>query len=306
MSLDKNNNLRIVRSKFELKGIEENAENSNELSQGEIMKPWPKVQFGISNKFLRSAIFGVQREKREGILETFTFLYQNQMEITFSGPLLNQDDSIIWQAVLQAVKNSDVPLGGSVRLRKIDVLKHLGKTTAGKNYSWLLESLDRLSLANVKCVQGKDIFRSSLISGYRLNLDQSYVNVGISSYLEPLLSEDLTDIDIIRKSKLTSQLSRWLHDFYSSHTNPIPYKIEKLKTLCRSNQPLAKFKMSLKKSVEDLKNCEPPLFSQDSFLDTKSNTLHVFKETGSPYVPAVKKQNLVGIVEDKKKTIVHL
>lgn len=290
--------LKIVRTKFDLIG---NKKIENSTVEGEEIKPWPNVQFGIPNRLLRSAIFGIQREKRENILDTFTFLYKNKIEVTCSGPILNQDDSIVWQAILHAMKNTNASLGSVITIRKLDVLRHLGKTSAGKNYDWLIASLDRLSSTNFKCAEGKQRFNTNLISGYELNLDSPFFNVGISSFFEPLLSEDLTDIDIIRKSKLTSQLSRWLHDFYSSHNNPIPYSVEKLQSLCRSNKNPAKFKMALKKSIEDLKNCDPPLFREDSFLDCKENVLYVFKETGSPFVPSKKKDEVNPILEDNKK-----
>lgn len=292
--------VKIIKPQFNLKG--EVSEDQN--NTGEHLTPWPDVQFGIPNKLLRSAIFGIQREKRDGIFDQFSFVYQNDLEITFTGPRLNQDDSIVWQSILRAVKNSRSPLGAAILIKKIDVLNHLNKSNAGKNYNWLVSSLDKLSCSTLKCQNGKEVFSSNLIVGYRMGKSDTYFTAGVSSFLAPLLSEDLTDIDILRKSQLTSQLSRWLHDFYSSHTQPIPYSIDKLKNLCRSNQVYAKFKMSLKKSIEDLKNCEPPLFDQDSFLDVKTDILYAFKKTGSPYVPPSKyRDNLDEVVKHEELKI---
>lgn len=279
--------VKIVRPSFNLKG--EVMDDNNDLNN---IVPWPSSQFGIPNKLLRSAVFGVQREKREGVLEQFSFTYQDKYEISYTGPRLNQDDSIVWQAILRAVKNTNSSLGEPVNIKKIEVLHHLKKTAGGDNYRWLISCLDKLATANLKCINGKEIFSSNLIVGYRLNHPFSSFSAGISSFLAPLLSDDLTDIDLLRKSKLTSQLSKWLHDFYSSHTNPIPYPVDKIYQLCRSNQQSAKFKISLKKSIEDLKNCEPPLLSKDSFLDNKKNIVYAFKETGSPYVPAIKNKEI--------------
>ena len=292
---------KLVRPKFELKGEIINSEHDQHIIiDGENATPWPDAQFGVPNKFLRSAVFGVQREKREGVLDQFTFSYRNNYDITFTGPLLNQDDSIVWQAILRAVKNTDSPLGAAIAIRKIDVLHHLNKTNGGDNYKWLTSSLDKLSTSHLKCVKGNEVFTSNLILGYSSKESSTYFSAGISSFLAPLLSEDLTDIDLLRKSKLKSQLSRWLHDFYSSHSLPIPYSVEKLHSLCRSKQAIAKFKMALKKSIEELKNCEPPLFSEKSFLDVKENILYVEKESFSPYVPALKVENEK--VDSKVKT----
>lgn len=275
--------IKIVKPQFHLKG-----ELNEEINEVEDSIPWPSVQFGIPNRLLRSAVFGVQREKRDGVLDQFNFTYREHYEITYIGPRLNQDDSIVWQAILRAIKNTKSPLGKAITIKKSDVLNHLKKSNGGDNYKWLMSCLDKLAISNLKCVKGKDVFSSSLIIGYSLNDSDSYFSAGVSSFLAPLLSEDLTDIDILRKSKLSSQLSKWLHDFYSSHTNPIPYPVDKLHAICRSNQNMSKFKMSLKKSIDDLKFCEPPLLSSDSFLDSKNNIVYAFKETGSPYVPAKK------------------
>lgn len=277
--------VRIVRPSFELKA---NIEGGMREIEDESMLPWPHIQFGIPNKLLRSAIFGVQRERKEKTVDLFTFLYNNEIEITFMGPRLNQDDSIVWQSILRAIRNVNAPMGAAVAIKKLDLLEHIGKIKAGKNYNWLMASLDRLSSANLKCIdtKRKETFTSNLIIGYHIKNDESYFNAGVSSFLAPLLSSDLTDVDIIRKSKLTSQLSRWLHDFYSSHTKPIPYSITKIQTLCRSEQVYAKFKMNLKKSIEELKRCDPPLFAEETYLDTKADLIHVVKATGSPFVPA--------------------
>lgn len=289
------NDLKIVKPYFNLKG----EMNNDEDMDFENTIPWPSVQFGIPNRLLRSAVFGVQREKRNGLLDQFNFTYREHYEITYTGSRLNQDDSIVWQAILRAIKNTKSPLGKAIKIKKSDVLHNLQKSNGGDNYKWLMSCLDKLSTANLKCVKGKDVFSSNLIIGYSLNDSDSYFNAGVSSFLAPLLSEDLTDIDILRKSKLSSQLSKWLHDFYSSHTNPIPYPVDKLHTICRSNQNIAKFKMSLKKSIEDLKLCDPPLLSKESFLDSKNNIVYAFKETGSPYVPAKKED----VEVDKSKKV---
>lgn len=48
--------IKIVKPQFHLKG-----ELNEEINEVEDSIPWPSVQFGIPNRLLRSAVFGVQR-----------------------------------------------------------------------------------------------------------------------------------------------------------------------------------------------------------------------------------------------------
>lgn len=251
--------------------------------------PWPKT-FGIPNTMLRSALFGIQRERTTmSAIDDMVLMCPRGAIIKYSGPYLNQDDSLVWQMIIRAARQSHAPMGGLIQLSYQDIITSLERTDGGANFTWLKDCLERLHKAHVVIETANKVIRSYLLVGYSTDKKARKIEVGISALLYPLFAEDLTDIDVLRKAKLKSQLSRWLHDFYSSHSNPVPYSIDRIQELARSNKQASKFKIMIEKSVEELKLCEPPLFAAETFLDKKTNLLHVTKATNSPGVPPERK-----------------
>jgi hypothetical protein len=50
-----------------------------------------------------------------------------------------------------------------------------------------------------------------------------------------------------------NQLARWLYNFYESHKQPIPFAIDFILKLCRSDSELKGFKQKLKIALEEVK-----------------------------------------------------
>jgi len=67
-------------------------------------------------------------------------------------------------------------------------------------------------------------------------------------------SQFWTGLSVEHRGKLKSKsLTLWLHSFYSTHSKPYDYKVEKLMFLCGSKVALMwKFRQMLKKSLTDL------------------------------------------------------
>lgn len=276
--------IKIIQPEFNISGTKIN----NLIIDGEQQSPWPVTKFGIPNKMLRNALFGIQRERTINHNEELVFNCPGEITLKYSGPELNQDDSIVWQMIIRAVRHNQVPMGSLVQLSTQEMLSALGRSDGGVNFKWLKSCMDRLSSALINIDTPTDETKSYLLVGYKIDKKTKKIYVGISSFLYPLFIGDLTDIDLIRKATLKSQLARWLHDFYSSHSNPFPYSLEKIKELSRSNKQNSKFKIMIKEAIDELKLCSPPLFSEESHFDEKSNNLIIFKATNSPGLPPVK------------------
>lgn len=260
------------------------AESLGKQAPDQQITPWPKVRnFGIPNKMLRSALFGIQRE-RAGVVpvDDMVILCPEGTQIKYSGPVLNQDDSLVWQMIVRAIRQNKTPMGGLIQLSSQEMLNVLERTDGGANFIWLKSCLERLTKAYIMIDTPNDEIRSHLLVGYRVDKKTKKIDVGISSLLYPLFIGDLTDVDVIRKTKLKSQLSRWLHDFYSSHSDPVPYTIQRIQELSRSNKQTSKFRKMVESAIEELKECEPPLFAKESHLDAESDQLIIYKATNSP------------------------
>lgn len=270
-----------------------NGVNVGQRCENENTTPWPTA-FGVPNTMLRSALFGIQRE-RSGLsmIDDMILMCPRDAVVKYSGPRLNQDDSLVWQMIIRAVRQSKVPMGGIIQLAYQDIIKTLGLSDGGSNFNWLKSCLERLHKAHVVIDTPTELIRSHLLVGYATDKKTKKIKVGISALLYPLFAEDLTDIDVLRKAKLKSQLSRWLHDFYSSHAIPIPYTIEKIKELSRCETQTSKFRQMVNKSIEELTQCSPPLFSKETHIDKKTDSLIVFKATNSPGIPPKKCEEMI-------------
>lgn len=269
--------------KMQLQTVEIKGKQTNLTAEGEQIRAWPQAPFGVPNKFLRSALFGIQREKKD---ETYlnnikiTSLYKN-ITITYTGPVLNQDDSLIWQIIARMVYQSSNQMGNLIEIPRREILTLLGKSDGGANFNWIKKCLDRLSKAHILIESDSFVVNTNLLVGYYLNKTENKVYAGISSLLYPLFSQDLTDIDVIRKTKLKTQLSKWLHDFYSSHSDPIPYPLTRLKELSRTTIQHSKFKKMVEDSLVELKQCEPPIITENSYIDYITDRLIIEKANNS-------------------------
>lgn len=262
---------------------------SGKNASEETVTAWPPVSFGIPNAVLRSALFGIQRERGGiGLIDDMILVYSGNI-IRYTGPCLNQDDSLVWQIIIRAARQSMTPMGGLVQLSTNEILNALERTDGGANFTWLKSCMERLTKAYISIETESEETRSHLLIGYKVDKKTKKISVGISSLLYPLFASDLTDVDVLRKTKLKSQLTRWLHDFYSSHSEPYNYSVEKIKELSRSTKQTSKFKKMIEESIEELKECVPPLFAKSSYLNKDTNLLHIYKATNSPGVPPVKK-----------------
>lgn len=268
-------------------------------ASNEEVTPWPEVAFGIPNTMLRSALFGIQRE-RAGLhpVDDMILMCPGGAVMKYSGPRLNQDDSLVWQMILRAVRQSKTPMGSLVKISAQEMILAMDRTDGGANFNWLKSCLERLAKSYIVIDSPAEEIRSHLLVGYKIEKKTKKIVVGISGLLYPLFANDLTDIDVLRKTKLKSQLSRWLHDFYSSHSEPIPYTVSKIKELSRAEKQTSKFRIMIEHAIEELKNCEPPLFAKESFLDRESDKLIIYKATNSPGVPPLKKQPILKVINN--------
>lgn len=290
--------IKIIRPEFSLFGTKRN----DLIIDGEQQSPWPVSKSGIPNKMLRNALFGIQRERNSfNHNEELVFKCPGEIVLKYSGPELNQDDSVVWQMIVRAVRQNHVPMGSLIQLSTQDMLSALGRSDGGINFKWLKSCMDRLSSALIHIDTPNDETKTYLLVGYKIDKKTKKIYVGISAFLYPLFIGDLTDIDLIRKATLKSQLARWLHDFYSSHSNPFPYSLEKIKELSRSNKQNSKFKIMIKEAIEELKTCEPPLFSKESFFDDNTNNLIIYKATNSPGSPPVKQESIISTEQNTKR-----
>jgi hypothetical protein len=129
-------------------------------------------------------------------------------------------------------------------------------TDAKSNYERLTTRAKRLAFGKVSIkANNKEYFGSLLDDVYIDNDGDGKLVVRYNKKLAPLFTDgDYTLISAdIRHLLGDNQLARWLYNFYESHNQPMPFAINFLQKLCRSETEPKDFKRKLKNALEEVK-----------------------------------------------------
>lgn len=206
----------------------------------------------VPNALLRSALFGVI-EKGGRIYEKRVLKAAvNGITVKFTGQQLDQSDLDVWLGCLELLK--EVPVGTQIYFSMKGFLKSVGRNSGKSDKEWLRDSLTRLSACLIEIGDGQRFYSGHLINDfYRNEVECEYtitLNPKMLSFFE---NESWTGLDLNKRRELKSKsIAKWLHGFYSTHTNPHPYKVETLKILCGSKAELKGFRQILKRSLSDV------------------------------------------------------
>jgi hypothetical protein len=214
---------------------------------------WPDAVRGVPNAFLRNALFGVSSTRKTHKRRTLISSVE-QYEIRFKGETFNQTDLDVWETLLHLARLQ--PLGTKVEFTAHALLKELGRGTGGKDHEQLKEELARLGSGwtEITDKKAKKTFAGNFISSYVRDDESERYVVSFTPEMAHLYEAGHTLIDLEQRRALgRNSLAKWLHGHYSSHAQPYPYKVEKLRELSASGTAgLWKFRQLLKKAHDAL------------------------------------------------------
>jgi len=211
---------------------------------------WPEHLRAVPNTALRSALFGATIHKGGRIAYREPIAALAGIEITYSGPRLNQGDLDAWEAILHTLRGQN--MGDTCRTTSYHLLKVMGLSNNGQNQKTLESRIARLNESAIKIQYGRYLYMGSLLDrAARDEVTQEWVIV---------LNPDLLDLFgpgrhtrlqwEVRRALAAKPLAQWLHGFFSSHAKPYPIKIETLYKLSGSEAgELKTFTQKLKKSL---------------------------------------------------------
>lgn len=214
---------------------------------------WPDAVRGVPNAILRSALFGVSKDRQ--IHKTRTMVASVAgYDIRFKGEMFNQTDLDLWEMLLHLARLQ--PLGTEVEFSAHSLLKALGRGTGGKDHEDLKEQLMRLIGGAVEITWTKEqkAFAGALVSGYFRDDETGRYVVKFNKDMAKLYGMGYTNIDWEERQSLGQDLlAKWLHGHYASHAAAYPYKVETLRTWSRSTtKRLVDFRVSLKAALAKL------------------------------------------------------
>jgi hypothetical protein len=215
---------------------------------------WPDTVRAVPNAALRGSLFTISQRRTTAKKRTLIASVKG-IEIRVKGERFNQTDLDVWEELLHVQREQ--ALGDQIKFNRSAFLKALGRDVGKAQYEQLAEEITRLrsTTIEVKWVDEGKTFGGGLVSKYFYDeVEDSYI-VMFDADMRKLFDGGYTHVDHSQRMKLGNHnLAKWLHRFYSTHAEPLPYKVETIRTLCGSkeDQRLGDFRKLLRLALDKL------------------------------------------------------
>lgn len=238
----------------------EKRNSSNQLSLFDIA-PWPDSMRALPNDYARSALFTVKnkRQPREALQKKEIFHINKDVRITYTGlELRAEDDELVWQQVLEYAKRK--PMGEPITFTFYELCQDLGWSYNGRYIEKAEECLTRLQATAMQFISERvgQLESVSLIGRFRV-LDRgkrsSRCEVIIDKEMVLLFAGEHYSKFVWDKYRKLSPTARRLFDYFGSHREPYPMKLDTFKMMCGSESDrLKKWREQVNKACAELKD----------------------------------------------------
>lgn len=238
----------------------EKRNSSNQLSLFDIA-PWPDSMRALPNDYARSALFTVKnkRQPREALQKKEIFHINKDVRITYTGlELRAEDDELVWQQILEYAKRK--PMGEPITFTFYELCQDLGWSYNGRYIEKAEECLTRLQATAMQFISERvgQLESVSLIGRFRV-LDRgkrsSRCEVIIDKEMVLLFAGEHYSKFVWEKYRKLSPTARRLFDYFGSHREPYPMKLDTFKMMCGSESDrLKKWREQVNKACAELKD----------------------------------------------------
>lgn len=235
----------------------------------------------IPNSFLRGALFGLVKKGKRAVVKDASMYTMSHYDLLFSGEYLDQNDLELWDTLIYLAKSKQIE--NELRITLYELCKVMRLTPGKLNYARLVSRASRLQFARVGITAEKQIFLGHLLQNIYVdkNGDGKLVVIFDKHIGKLFHDKDFTLISVdIRHILGDNQLARWLYNFYESHNEPIPFAIDFIQKLCRSEAEPKEFKRMIKGSLELVKK---------AYYSVDSRSRWDYEITGNGYLIIYKK-----------------
>lgn len=215
----------------------------------------------VPSSFVRSGLFSVRTGAKREYLNGAAVTSLSNFNIEYRGEELQQDDLSVWMALINMAK--DQGISQRVLFSGYSIIKDLAWSMHSTSYDRVKASIERMKVTGIKIVSKdkKAAYSGSLIREFAWDAEDP-ANPGKTRWMvtfEPgvasLFTEDATSTlhwEVRKLIGTRASIALWLHSFYSSHTEPIPYTVEKLHQLCQSDATLSTFRRNIRQALAKL------------------------------------------------------
>nr|WP_011171716.1 plasmid replication initiator TrfA [Achromobacter denitrificans]AAS49458.1 TrfA [Achromobacter denitrificans] len=256
--------------------VEKTADKVSEVKQAALLKhtkeqikamqlslfdlaPWGDDMRAMPNDLARAALFTTRNKKtpREVRQQHVIFHVNKDVLITYTGiELRADDDELVWQQVLEYAKRS--PVGTPVSFTFYELCTDVGWAINGRYYDKAEECLTRLQATAMQFSSGRigRLESVSLIHRFRV-LDRgkktSRCQVEIDEEMVVLFAGDHYSKFVWEKYRELSPTARRMFDYFVSHKEPFPLKLETFRLMCGSDSArLKKWREQTGQACEEL------------------------------------------------------
>ena len=210
------------------------------------LAPWPDHMRAMPNDFGRSAIFTTRNKKvpRAALQREPIYHISKDVEITFTGIELRADsDELVFAQVLEYAKRT--PLGEPVTFTFYEICQDLGWSINGRYYKQAEDCLSRLQASAMQFSSQRlgRLESVSLIRRFRI-LDRgkrtSRCQVEIDTEMVVLFAGDHYTKFVWEKYRKLSPTARRMFDYFATHKEPYPLKLETFRLMCGSDSTRVK------------------------------------------------------------------
>lgn len=221
---------------------------------------WDDDRRGVPNPFIRGGLFTTRRSSERETIKSQRIVSLSNYAINYAGSELRQDDLSLWVCLL--TRSRGMRVGDPIFFTAYSLIKDLGWRMHSESYERLRGCIERMKLTSLSILtnNAKSGYTGSLIRDFAFDAIDDDGNTKWMVRLEPAItslfnvdSTTLLEWDQRRKIGSRATITLWLHAFYSSHRDPIPYSVSKIHELCRSEEKkMANFRIRLRQALEKL------------------------------------------------------
>lgn len=210
----------------------------------------------IPNCFLRGALFGMVRKGRRALVGDMPIFSMSQYDLTFTGYELDQNDLEVWDTLIFLAKDRDIDNELKISLYELCQIMKLSDQKINREN--LLNRAKRLALGKISIKHNSKEYYGSLIDDVYIDSNgDGRLVIRYNKKLAPLFTDDFTYVSADIKHLLgDNQLARWIYNFYESHREPLPFALNFIQKLCRSESAPKEFKRLLKTALEMVKQAQ--------------------------------------------------
>lgn len=211
---------------------------------------------------LRSSIFGAidTSKDRESVVDAMVGA-QKGYAIIYTGPLLSEQDKVVWEAALRLARRASPFLNQKVQVSMAGFLREMGVEStrpSKRSYDLAVQALDRLNKCNIRYkLPNGHFFQGPLLTFFSKTKRLSFIVNG--ALADVFQNDHMYRIKVERRINLSRSIAKHLHDYYSTHDVGSSLPLDTVQEICGYQGTRKEFKRQLAESMQELQAAAPDL-----------------------------------------------